>query len=246
MMQHWPISGLRLTTSMVELRWPFMTDLDDLAETAVEGVHEPGYMPFFSQWTDGMPDVVARRVLQRHWNALGTWTAEDWTLYLVVVKDGKVVGSQSVGARGFAITREAVLTSWLGRRFQGRGIGTHARAATLHLAFEGLGAEQVMVVVRQDNLPSQRVCEKFGFVRDGTQINVVRGEAARSDRYRLDRARWLAHRFVDVDVSGLDGCQALFGITPESARVPAPAPQLVNAALLSGVRYLDESDPDHF
>lgn len=243
-MKHWPLSGLRLTTPRVELRGPSLNDLDDLADRGVEGVHQPGYMPFFSQWTDGDAETVARRILQRHWNALGTWTNDDWTLYLAVLHEGIVVGSQSMGSRQFTLTREVVLTSWIGLRFQSMGIGEHARAAMLHLAFDGLGADQVLVVVRQDNRASQRVCEKCGFVRDGVQINAVRGKAVRSDRYRLDRERWLAHRSIDVEIHGLDAASlALFGASPV-ADAGVIKPRLVNSEILSGVGYVSESDQD--
>jgi RimJ/RimL family protein N-acetyltransferase len=244
MMTHWPLSGLRLTTSEVTMRWPSPEDLDGLAERGVEGVHEPGYMPFFSQWTDGDANEVSRRILQRQWNACGTWTQTDWTLYLAVVHDGTVIGSQSIGSKQFTLTREVVMTSWLGLRFQGRGLGTHARAAMLHLAFEGLSAEQVLVVVRRDNTASQRVCEKLGFVPDGVQINVVRGVAAHSDRYRLDHDRWLAHRTIDVGIHGLDKrCLAMFGMDAGALASITP-PQLMNSEILSGVGYVGESDQD--
>src|SRR6201989_1170728 len=134
-MQNWPLSGITARTPLVELRWPTPQDLDALAAVGAEGVHTPGFMPFFSQWTDGDPATVARRVLQRHWNAMAGWRPEDWTLYLVVVHDGEGVGSQSLGARDFAVTREVLLTSWLGLRHQGRGLGGQARAAVLELAF---------------------------------------------------------------------------------------------------------------
>src|SRR5215470_832903 len=102
MLTPWPVYALTVTTPRVELRWPTLADLDALARRGAEGVHDPAFMPFFSQWTDGPPDTVAHRVLQRLWTAMGTWTAEDWTLYLVVVCDGEVAGAQSLGGRNFA------------------------------------------------------------------------------------------------------------------------------------------------
>lgn len=245
-MRNWPISELSISTSKVQLRWPTLEDLDDLADRGAKGVHAPDYMPFFSQWTDGDAATVAKRVVQRHWGALGTWRPDDWTLYLVVVHEGTVVGSQSIGARDFAATREVLLTSWLGYEFHGRGIGTHARASMLHLAFEGLDAEQAMVVIRQDNGPSQGVCRKFGFVQDGTQINAVRGRGSVSDRYRLDRKGWEAHRLIDVEITGLKPGLSLFGLgssAPVNGAAKSPA-KPADASALSGIRYLEESDLD--
>ncbi|MGW4684986.1 GNAT family N-acetyltransferase [Streptomyces sp. NPDC004244] len=251
-MKHWPLTGISVRTSRIELRWPTPEDLDALADRAVEGVHAPGFMPFFSQWTDGSPEEVARRVLQRHWNAMASWTPEDWTLYLVVVHDGEVIGSQSLGARDFGVTREVLLTSWLSLGRQGEGLGGHARAAALELAFTGLGAEQAFSVVRRGNEASQGVCRKFGFEHDGSQINAVRGEQVVSDRFRLGRERWLAHRTVEAEVTGTPSALPLFGLPATPAAPAAPAgpvgrggvavPRTPLASALSGVRYAEESD----
>lgn len=240
MLRSWPASGIRLTTPLVEMRWPSMEDLDELARRGAAGVHDPGYMPFFSGWTDGDEETVAHRVIQRHWAALGAWKPQEWTLYLAIVHEGQVVGSQSIGARNFAASREVVLTSWLGRSFQGKGIGKHARTAMLHLAFEGLGADYAFVVVRQDNLPSQGVCKRMGFVADGTQINGVRGQQVISDRFRLDRQTWLANRVVDVEMEGVAESYRLFGLD-EPATTPAGLVD-PDVALLSGVQYAPDPD----
>ncbi len=49
-------------------------------------------------------------------------------LELVVVRDGTVVGTQGVGAHDFAVLRQVSTGSWLGRAYQGQGIGTQMRA----------------------------------------------------------------------------------------------------------------------
>lgn len=247
-MQHWPLSGITVRTPLVELRWPTPHDLDALADLGATGVHAPGFMPFFSQWTDGDPATVARRVLQRHWNAMANWSPADWTLYLVVVHDGEVVGSQSLGARDFTATREVLLTSWLGLRHQGLGLGGHARAASLELAFAGLGAQDAFSVVRRGNDGSQAVCRKFGFAKDGVQVNAVRGERVVSDRYRLHRDAWRANRQVQAEIGGLAPALAMFGAAGTPGDQDAPAGPTATAApalasVLSGVRFA--ADPDH-
>jgi len=60
-----------------------------------------------------------------------------------VLERGVPVGIQSMSATQWASTRVAGTGSWLGREFQGRGIGTRMRALMLHLVFEGLGAREV-------------------------------------------------------------------------------------------------------
>ncbi|AEV87085.1 putative N-acetyltransferase [Actinoplanes sp. SE50] len=246
MINHWPLSDLRLRTPRLELRWPDNDDLNALADRATEGVHEPGFMPFFSQWTDGEPTVVARRLLQRQWHANASWTADDWTLYLVVVHDGTVVGTQSLGARDFAHGREALVTAWLGRRYQGQGFGTEARAAMLALAFEGLGADYVLSVVRQNNLPSLAVSKKLGFAADGVQTNVVRGEQVHSNRLRLDRDSWRSNHRLPVTIEGLAPALPMFGLADDEPAAAGVLTVTPRASVLSGIRYIDEADTyDH-
>jgi hypothetical protein len=48
---HWPLTGLRLRTPRLELRWPTVSDLDELAALAVDGVHDPDVQPFGVAWT---------------------------------------------------------------------------------------------------------------------------------------------------------------------------------------------------
>jgi hypothetical protein len=50
---HWPLAALRLRAPRLELRWPTLTDLDELAGLAAEGVHDPGVQPFGVPWTSG-------------------------------------------------------------------------------------------------------------------------------------------------------------------------------------------------
>jgi RimJ/RimL family protein N-acetyltransferase len=62
--------------------------------------------------------------------------------------------AQGLGGRDFAVLREVHTGSWLGRRYQGHGIGTQMRAAVLHLAFEGLGAQHAAFGAFEHNAAS--------------------------------------------------------------------------------------------
>src|SRR4051812_36160916 len=126
---HFPLVGLRLTTPRLELRLPSPEELGALADLAAEGIHDPDMMPFVVAWTDRPPPDVALSVVQHYWRSLGEGTPRDWSLTLPVFCAGVVVGRQSFGARQLAVTGEVGTGSWLGRRYQGRGIGTQMRAA---------------------------------------------------------------------------------------------------------------------
>src|SRR5271165_420464 len=202
-MDHWwPLAGLRLRTQRLELRLPTERDLDELASLAARGVHDPEVQPFAFPWTDAPPADRARGTLQYHWSRRAAWQPEKWSLDLVVVRDGEVVGTQGVGATDFAILREVSTGSWLGQVHQGQGIGTEMRAAVLHLAFAGLGACYATSGAFTDNVASQGVSRKLGYVDDGIERHVRRGKAATVLRLRLDRETWQATRTVPVEIYG--------------------------------------------
>ncbi len=209
---NWPLYGLVLRTPRLEFRLPDLRELDSAGDLAAEGVHDPAAMPFATPWTDAPPAERARAHIQFHWRQLAEWTPENWTLQLAVFLDGRTVGVQSVGARDFAVVREVGTGSWLGRRFQGRGVGTEMRAAVLALAFEGLGAETAVSAAFADNAASVAVSRKLGYEPNGTERLRVRDERRIDRRFVLDRAGWERHRAVDVEIRGLASCLPFFGV----------------------------------
>jgi RimJ/RimL family protein N-acetyltransferase len=214
----WPLFRLRLVNGQTELRYPRDEDLAQLAELARTGVHDPETMPFLQPWTDAPPAEVAVATLQWNWKNRAEWNPESWSLNLIAVEAGLVVGNQSVSATKFGVTRTVETGSWVGRVHQGRGVGTRMRQAVLHLAFVGLDARQARSAGFVDNPSSLRVSEKLGYVTDGTDIVERRGEAATVIRLRLTREAWEASGPPPVAMSGVDECQKLFGVTPLSVR----------------------------
>ena len=209
---HWPLADLRLQTSDLELRWPNPDDVYALADLAAAGVHDPQVQPFTVAWTDVSPEERARGTLQYHWSMWGSWRPSDWRLEFAVLRDGVVVGTQGVGGRDFAVLREVHTGSWLGRIYQGQGIGTQMRAAVLHLAFDGLGARSAVSSAFEDNPASLGVSRKLGYRDDGIEWHVVRGQPALTRRLRLAHAEWMAARTVPVQIHGLRPCLPLFGL----------------------------------
>jgi RimJ/RimL family protein N-acetyltransferase len=210
----WPLAGLRLRTPQLELRLPGPDDLEALADLAAAGVHDPDVMPFPTPWTAAPPDERALGTMQYHWSQWASWKPAEWNLDLVVVRDGTVTRSQGMGAREFAVLREVHTGSWLGRAYHRQGIGTEMRAAVLHLAFEGLGAQQAVSGAFEDNAGSLGVSRKLGYRDDGIRLHAVRGRTAVERRLRLTREDWLATRSVPVEIEGLGSCLPMFGVPP--------------------------------
>lgn len=209
---YWPLTGLRLRTGSLELRLPDIDDLLALAALAEAGVHDPAEQPFKVEWTDVEPVERARSVLRYHWSCWGSWQPANWTLNLVVVRDGVVVGTQGMTGESFAALREVGTGSWLGMEHQGQGIGTAMRAAVLALAFDGLGAQFAVSSAFAGNPASIAVSRRLGYVEDGMARYLIRGQPVQSQRFRLDQATWRENRKVEVSISGLEPCLPLFGI----------------------------------
>ena len=212
LIDHFPLYGLRLRTPRLELRLPSPDELAALADVAADGIHDREVMPFLVPWTDRPPAEVARGVVQYHWLQLGSWTPENWSLNLTVFHDGVIVGTQSVEATDLAVTRQVQTGSWLGRRYQGQGIGTEMRAAVLHLAFQGLGVDEAASSAFGDNPASRAVSAKLGYEEDGIERRAIRGALTIDHRLRLTRERWERHRAIPVTIDGLTACLPMFGL----------------------------------
>ncbi|TMR20618.1 GNAT family N-acetyltransferase [Nonomuraea turkmeniaca] len=214
-MRHWPLFQLSLTTPRLVLRLPTLDDLDELGERAAEGIHEDGFMPFLVPWSEAEPAERARSTVQYQFRTWGAFTAADWALELVVVYEGRIVGTQGISGKNFPVTRGVSSGSWLGRRFQGKGIGTEMRTAVLHLAFAGLGATHAVTEAFDDNPASLAVTRKLGYREDGITIYDRRGEPAVSRRFRLFAEDWTEP--PGFEIHGLSACLPLFGLDQPTA-----------------------------
>ncbi|HLP24001.1 MAG TPA: GNAT family protein [Microbacteriaceae bacterium] len=190
MAEVWPAAALQFRSGDLELRW-----MDDhlalaVADVAVRGIHDADYMPFNTPWTQGTPDEIRRSVLYWIWTMRGTANSPNPHLTLAVLINGEPAGIQSLVASEWRTLREISTGSWLGREFQGSGVGTRMRALSIRASFEGLGATQVTSGAFTDNAASNRVSSKLGYELDGIERGVFQGRARTTQRYRLTRERW--------------------------------------------------------
>ena len=205
----WPFAALTIRTPRLELRYPDDQDLVALAHLAAEGIHDPSSMPFNVPWTRAESPALERGLLQFAWVRRAALTRDDWSLPFVVCDDGQPVGVQDVSATQFAVRRTVETGSWLVQRAQGRRIGTEMRAAVLHFAFAGLGAEEAFSGSYTDNPASAAVSGHNGYQPNGEEIRAREGEAARLQHWVLTRARWTPQRRDDITIDGLDACLPL-------------------------------------
>lgn len=207
----WSLFGLRLRTERLELRLPTDDDLIALIDVAQAGIHGPDEMPFASTWSTLPSPAFERGYLTYHWANRSGWTPESWELGLAASFDGQLIGMQGMFARSFASSRTVNTGSWIGRAFQGRGLGKEMRLAALALAFDGLGAHLAETEAFLDNAASNAVSRALGYEENGFGSLSPTGVPRETQRFRMTVAGWRSRPRPLVAIEGLDACREMFG-----------------------------------
>lgn len=208
----WPLFDLRLTTGDIELRIPHEEELPAFAEVVERGIHPADEMPFGIAWTNA-PSRERNVESFRWWtSAKASFAPERWTLTLGVWERGRPAGFQDLRAEDFRVSRTVGTGSWLGRQFQGRGVGKLMRQAVLALAFDHLGAEVAESEAFTDNPASNRVSLAVGYQPNGFGRLAPQGVARETQRFRMTLEDWRARPRPEVTVEGLEACLELFGL----------------------------------
>lgn len=209
----WPLYDLRLRSGDLELRLPAEEELPAFMAVANTGIHPPDEMPFGIAWTDA-PSPERERASYQWWmSTRAGWSVDDWVLTLGVWEAGAPVGFQDLRGHEFPKYRTVGTGSWLGRSYQGRGVGRLMRQAALALAFDHLGAEVAESEAFLDNPASNRVSTAVGYEPNGYGRLAPRGDARETQRFRLTVDGWRARPRPEVKVEGLAGCLELFGVS---------------------------------
>ena len=126
--------------------------------------------------------------------------------------DGEPVGMQDLIGHEFDTFGTVETFSWLSSDVRRRGIGSEMRSAILHLAFEGLGAEEAHSEANADNAGSNGVSERLGYERNGLAWATCDGQPVLGQRWRLVRDTWATRRRDDITMRGVEACRATLGI----------------------------------
>ena len=205
-----PLLALRITAGPVELRGITDDLLVPLAGLATD-IHDAGYMPFSYPWSLAPPADMPRHVAQYHWGSRSTFSPVKWTADLAVFYDGELVGSQGFYTSEYLVTRTGETGSWLGRRFQGRGIGTAMRQVICAFAFDQLDARSVTSAAFDDNPASLAVSRKTGYTGNGTEPRNRLGRPATLRRVVLEPAALVRYRYP-LTVEGLPAFRRSIGL----------------------------------
>ena len=207
----WPLFELRIRSEHLVLRLPMDHELPALIDLAKAGIHPSDEMPFGVAWSTVPGPEFERSFVQHHWGGRASWDRNDWSLHLAVERDGTLIGSQSLLARGFAILRTVHSGSWLGRAFQRQGLGTEMRAAVLAFAFDGLAAHAAESDAFLDNAASSGVSRSLGYEDNGRGTLAPEGVARETRRFRMTADGWRSRPRPPVTIEGLEACRELFG-----------------------------------
>lgn len=210
---YWPLFDLEVRTPRLTLVGVDDGIATELAALAAGGVHDPSFAPFYVPWTDLDPPELERGVLQFHWRSRADTCPAAWRVPFAAVLDGEVVGSTDLAADDFPVLRQFETGSWLGRRFQGQGLGKEMRIATLSVGFLALDAELATTGAWHDNAPSLGVTRSLGYERNGERRARRRDRADTMLGYRMSREHFFEHvRRDDVEIVGDGPVRELLGI----------------------------------
>ena len=164
-----PLLGLRITAGPVELRGITDDLLGPLAQLAIDGIHDPDFMPFTFPWSLTEAADMPRNVAQYHWGKRASFSPAAWNADFAVFHDGELVGAQGFSTKDYLVVRGGETGSWLSRRFHGRGIGTAMRQVICAFIFDHLDAEYITSSAFEDNPASLAVSRKAGYLDNGTE-----------------------------------------------------------------------------
>ena len=92
-------------------------------------------------------------------------------IYRAILNDGKIVGNISVVKKKDIRKKDSELGYYLDKEFCSRGIMTEAVRQILLLSFKQLDIIRISAYTFAENIASQRVLEKNGFIREGIAKN---------------------------------------------------------------------------
>lgn len=208
----WPLDDLVVSTPRLSLRHLNDELGEQIARLAADGIHDPATMPFSEPWTDVAPPELQWNSLRYFWRCRAETTVESWHLNFAVLESGDPVGVCTVDGKQFPSTRTATTGSWLGRRYQRRGLGREIRLAALHLIFAGFNGERATTRAWHDNIASLGVTRSLPYIEDSATQEQRRGRADTMLSFSMTRTQWKTVRRGDIEISGLAQVRDFLGL----------------------------------
>jgi RimJ/RimL family protein N-acetyltransferase len=158
---------MQLDAGTLLLRPPREDDVERLVEAVTESRDTVGlWLP----WADGYGPDEARAYIERSTRAIEDRTAFD--LLVIDAPSGELLGGCGLN-RIDPLFRSGNLGYWTRTTRQGRGIAVTAARRVARFGFEELDLVRIEIVAAVDNVPSRRVAEKIGAVREAVLRNRI-------------------------------------------------------------------------
>ncbi len=108
----------------------------------------------------------------------------------MIYKD-KLVGNISFNSVSHQL-KKVEMGYWLSSDYQGKGIVSRSVLKLIDVAFTDLDMEKVQISAATGNQPSRNVCERLGFVLEGTitRAENLNGRIVDHAVYGLGRTSW--------------------------------------------------------
>jgi len=216
-----PLLGLRITAGPVELRGITDDLIGPLADLATD-IHDPDFMPFGYPWSLAPAPDMPRNVAQYHWGKRASFSPAEWTADFAVFRHGELVGCQGFSTKDYLVVRGGETGSWLGRRFQGEGIGTAMRQVLCAFVFDHLDGRYITSSAFTDNPASLAVSRKTGYVDNGYETCNRLGKPAIMRRIVLEPASLIRYS-RELTVDGLPEFRKSIGLDPDKPDAAGPA-----------------------
>jgi ribosomal-protein-serine acetyltransferase len=153
----------QLTDGVVALRAWREDDASELVG-ALDGDDE------IARWLDAIPQPYTKADA-RAWLAQAAHAWQDGAgapFAVVDAGDGTLLGG--IGVRWIdRVNAVGEVGYWVRATSRGQGVTTRALRLAVRWAFESAGCERLVLRADTHNLPSQRVAERAGFVREGVE-----------------------------------------------------------------------------
>jgi len=90
-----------------------------------------------------------------------------WVKETAAQRYERFIGQVTLGGVTFGAYRGGHIGYWIDQRYANRGYTTRAVAALTNYAFTELKLHRIEINLRPENLPSQKVAEKAGYIYEG-------------------------------------------------------------------------------
>ena len=142
--------------------------------------------PWEAVWSlDALSEAAYARRVRR---AGQDWEREEGYAFNIFDRlGGQLVGGITLTQVYHGISQNGTLGYWMGQRYTGKGYMSDAVQALTNFAFTRLFLHRVQAACIPNNIPSQRVLEKNGFIREGYARRYLKIAGVWADHYLYAR-----------------------------------------------------------